>query len=131
MALTRNASFWWALVIVWFCALFVVSSLSRLPPGPQIANFDKIEHTVFYALGGTCFYLARRFKNHALSGIRASLATMLFCMAVGAFDEFHQSFVPNRSGNDLFDWLADTLGGVFGSVAGWISFHILAQRRGR
>ena len=125
MALVRNPSLWWSLVFVWFVALFVLSSMPKLPPGPKIPFEDKIAHTVYYSIGAAWFYLARRFKRSTLTGIAATFSSVLFCMAVGAFDEFHQSFVPNRSGNDPYDWLADTLGGFVGSLAGWMIFRFL------
>lgn len=127
MALVRSPRFWNVLVVVWFSALFVVSSISKLPPGPKIENFDKIEHTVFYALGAACFYLGRRFGGKRTSALRVVFFTVIFCMAVGAFDEFHQSFVPNRNGNDPYDWMADTLGGFVGSLLGWMAFRTLAS----
>lgn len=129
--LATNSRFWDTMVVVWFCGLFIASSISKLPPGPKIANFDKIEHTVFYAAGAACFYLARRFKSAPASGRLALVLTVIFCMAVGAFDEFHQSFVPNRSGNDPCDWLADTLGGFIGSLFGWLIFRVLKSRAAR
>ncbi|MBX7211923.1 MAG: VanZ family protein [Verrucomicrobiaceae bacterium] len=128
LTLLRTPRFWWRLVIVWFLALFVLSSLSHLPPGPRVVNIDKIEHTAYFALGATCFYLARRLGNRALTARTAAISTVLFCMVVGAFDEFHQSFVPNRSGNDPFDWMADTLGGVAGALAGWAVLRLLFRR---
>jgi VanZ family protein len=51
---------------------------------------------------------------------------------IGALDELHQWFVPNRSGLDRGDWIADTLGGVFGTLLGqWVMPRLLgiAQRR--
>ena len=47
----------------------------------------------------------------------ALAVTVLFCTLVGVFDEWHQLHVPGRSGGDVGDWLADTLGGVFGTLA--------------
>lgn len=126
MATIRSAPFWWSAVIVWFVALFILSSISTLPQGPKIANIDKIEHTVYYALGATCFYLARRFRNAALTGTAAAVSAVLFCMAIGAFDEWHQTFTPGRSGNDPFDWMADTLGGFLGALCGWLAHRMLA-----
>ena len=32
----------------------------------------------------------------------------------GAADEYHQTFTPNRTGADVFDWLGDALGGLAG-----------------
>lgn len=128
MSLVRNPVLWWSMVVVWFIALFIVSSMSHLPPGPQIVNFDKIEHTVFYSLGAACFYLARRFARGPASPLAACLGTVVFCMAVGAFDEWHQSFTPGRSGNDPYDWMADTLGGFVGALIGTVTYRVFAAR---
>lgn len=130
MALARNPSFWWWLVVVWFIALFLLSSIPKLPPGPDIPFEDKILHTVYYSIGAACFYLARRFRHNTLGGMAATFTAVLFCMAVGAFDEFHQSFVTNRSGNDPFDWLADTLGGFLGSLFGRMTWRMLVAHKG-
>ena len=126
--LATSSRFWDTMVLIWFCALFVVSSISRLPPGPNISNFDKFEHTAYYSLGAACFYLARKLKNPSASGVRVFVWTVVFAMAVGAFDEFHQSFTPGRSGNDPYDWLADTLGGFIGSLFGLIAHRMLQKR---
>ena len=128
MALVRNPSLWWSLVVGWFITLFLLSSIPKLPPGPDIPFEDKILHTAYYSIGAACFYLARRFRQGIITSKAATVTAVLFCMAVGAFDEFHQSFVPNRSGNDPFDWLADTLGGFVGSLIGWWIFCLLARQ---
>jgi VanZ family protein len=43
------------------------------------------------------------------------LVAILITSAYGASDEFHQWFVPNRS-CDVWDWTADTIGGILGIV---------------
>jgi VanZ family protein len=35
---------------------------------------------------------------------------------IGILDEWHQSWVPERSGNDVGDWLADATGTVVGAL---------------
>lgn len=40
----------------------------------------------------------------------------LVLSGIGVVDEYHQSFFKNRTGNDPFDWLADTLGAFFGAL---------------
>jgi VanZ family protein len=46
------------------------------------------------------------------------IATVLFCSLIGVSDEWHQSFVPGRSGNDVWDWTADTIGGLLAAMLG-------------
>jgi VanZ family protein len=41
---------------------------------------------------------------------------MVVLTVVGVADEFHQSFVPGRQGNDPFDLMADILGSLCGSL---------------
>ena len=129
MASLCSSTLWWWLVTIWFVTLFLLSSMPKLPPGPEIPFQDKVLHTVYYSIGAACYYLARRFGKHASGGTQATLAAIVFCMAVGAFDEFHQSLVPNRSGNDPFDWLADTMGGFTGSILGWTFWRITSARK--
>lgn len=79
---------------------------------------DKVEHASYFCAGGLCFYLALRLMFPKLPTSSAMVLTIVFCSLIGATDEFHQSFVPGRSGNDLGDWLADTFGGLFAALIG-------------
>jgi VanZ family protein len=42
------------------------------------------------------------------------LITIVAISAFGALDEYHQLSTPGRSGGDLGDWTADTLGAMVG-----------------
>ncbi len=111
--------FWFSLFAVWFAVLFLFSSQSRLhPPGPQFHNKDKVLHAAYFMLGGILLFVGLRLKKPALGLLATSLITIVFCSAVGAFDEWHQTFTPNRSGNDPYDWMADSLGGLLGALGG-------------
>jgi VanZ family protein len=118
----RRPRTWLILLAVWWVALFIVSHQSSLfPPGPDIENIDKVEHLAYFALGGFLFFVWLRLRRPATGFLAAAALTILFCSVIGALDEFHQSFIPNRSGNDPGDWIADTLGGVLGSFVGqWL-----------
>ena len=113
---------WFTLVAVWFAILFWLSSQAHLhPPGPEFEGRDKILHVGYFALGGILFFAGIRLRKPALGLLAAAFITIAFCSAVGAFDEWHQTFTPNRSGNDPSDWLADTLGGLLGAIGGhWL-----------
>ena len=128
MSFLRNPRFWWMMVVVWFVSLFLLSSMPKLPPGPKIHYEDKVAHLVFYSIGGAWSYLARRFRTPPETGKKALLFAIQFCALVGASDEFHQSFVPNRSGNDPWDWLAYTLGGLVGGSIGWIALRVFRRK---
>mgnify|MGYP003467856729 CR=1 FL=1 len=129
MRVSARPRFWFTLVALWFGALFWLSSQSHLhPPGPEFINKDKLLHTGYFALGGACLFIGLRLQKPAMGLLAASLITVAFCSAVGAFDEWHQSFVPNRTGNDPHDWLADTLGGIVGAMAGHGMMRFLPPR---
>ncbi|QIF00359.1 VanZ family protein [Roseimicrobium sp. ORNL1] len=117
----RRPGLWFTAVAIWFVALFLLSNQSALqPPGPEFENRDKVYHVGYFALGSLCLFVGLRLKNPARSVLKTALLVLLFAAFVGAFDEFHQSFIPNRSGNDLGDWLADASGGIIGSLAGMV-----------
>ena len=97
--------------------------------GPDIANFDKVEHATYFTIGGALFYSWIRSLRPGLSFLAAAGLTILFCSGVGALDEYHQSFIPNRSGNDPGDWAADTLGGMLGSFLGsWLQTRLRREK---
>ncbi len=110
---------WLILLAVWWVTLFILSHQSHLhPPGPDLPNIDKVEHTGYFTLGGFLCFSWLMARNPGRSVMRTAVLTVVFCSVVGALDEYHQSFIPNRSGNDPWDWAADNLGGVLGSLAG-------------
>ena len=112
--MNRGENFWrialWPLLVA--ATIFFASSHSRVA-APPIAHFDKLAHFSVYGLLATL--LARRGN-----GPRAIAFALLITSLYGASDEWHQSFVPGRS-CDVFDWLADTLGGALAIAlyAGW------------
>jgi VanZ family protein len=95
---------------IWF-----LSSQSTLPQPKGILGFDKIQHLIAYfvlavAVGiwiSSAFWQARR--------ICAFLLVVFIVSGYGVADEIHQWFTPGRDCN-IWDWIADTLGAVFGSA---------------
>jgi VanZ family protein len=97
-------------------AIFFLSSV----PGdnlvlPNIVNIDKVAHmgvygllagTVFFAFGGRLICLYPRL---------VPLLVILICILYGVTDEFHQSFVPNRTPS-FSDVLADGFGAAVVSL---------------
>ena len=122
----RAPRFWFILVTVWFVVLFILSNTSNLhPPGPEFEYKDKVLHALYYSMGGAWFFAGMRLFNPTRSALMTAVFTVLFCSTVGIFDEWHQSFIPNRSGNDFGDWCADTFGGVLGSSFGIFVLRLL------
>jgi len=106
---------WSALVSMWAAVLWWLSSQSKLPSPAKFEGIDKIEHTLYFAAGGMCFLLSLRTAGFARKTTSAILLTALFCAITGLLDEWHQTFTPGRSGGDVWDWAADTLGGFVGA----------------
>jgi VanZ family protein len=94
-----------------------------MPLGEEIQYIDKIYHFGYYfggaiLLGGGLIRPTAKFR-------KPLLLTVLGIALVGAIDEFHQSFVPGRSGNDPADWTADVSGGLCGA---WLATRLLKPR---
>ncbi len=82
--------------------------------GPR--NTDKVVHLILY--GTLSFLIARALDDPAKAHhrLRAFLSGFLFCVAMGAADEWHQLYIPGRSA-EVADWMADSAGGLVGAVA--------------
>ncbi|MFM7181734.1 MAG: VanZ family protein [Verrucomicrobiales bacterium] len=100
-----------AVWVLWLATLWVLSAQSL--PAQKLPDFqfsDKFAHFGYFFLGGSLLAIALRdvvpvWRKRVLLIIAASAL-------IGAGDEYHQSFVKNRYGNDPWDWLADTIGGT-------------------
>ena len=113
----RHPRFWLAGFILWFSVLWMLSSNSA--PGnlsPPFPHFDKVAHFGYYFGGGGLLaaYLFRLAPDVPNWKTLISIAILVIA-AIGAMDEWHQSFTPGRSGNDLYDWLADLMGAMAGA----------------
>ena len=115
--LPGSPKFWLAGFILWFVSLWILSSFAM--PGefnPRIENVDKLQHFGFFFGGAGLLSAALfRLKPEAPDWKRIITAAVIAMALVGWLDEWHQSFTPGRSGNDIYDWLADVLGALAGS----------------
>lgn len=113
---------------------FFLSSRSQLPAMPSFSFADKFAHFGLFSVLAACWtpWFPVRPTAAGKNGAKTSLRVMLVCAALaslyGIVDEVHQYFVPGRS-CDVFDWIADTLGAVFGSAAGYKLFHRKQKKR--
>lgn len=103
----------WLPVVAW-CGLVFLGSAMPGDPNPATTWWRwfvfKGGHVVEY---GVLFLLTRR----ALAGsgaARPGLGAFVFCVLYGASDEFHQSFVANRTAK-ASDVLIDSVGALLAS----------------
>ena len=124
--------------ISWFIALFALSSIpGKAEAQLQILFADKVAHLIFFAVGSAAFTLTltqHPWRKHSSSFLFG--ACMIMTSVVGGYDEWHQTFTPNRDGNSPGDLVANLGGGVIGYCAGlWckgkfiISSHHLARNQ--
>ena len=118
----RNTRFWFTCLVIWFIVLNLLSHGDRFHPptdflwGLNIPHFDKIVHFGYFFGGGGLFAATLFFQKNRPSWTKLILTVTLILSVVGIWDEFHQSFFANRTGNDPGDWAADSLGGLFGAL---------------
>jgi len=109
-------SSYWLPVIVWAVLIFVVSSISAFPEEIQpLFSFDKLAHTLEYAVFG--FLLARAFKNAKTEKLKKYFRILAVVCGIvyGISDELHQSFVPLRTPS-IIDLGCDFIGVVLGQM---------------
>lgn len=78
--------------------------------------WDKINHFLAYALGGWLAAGALRLSRPSAPLFGVVVGAVLLVAVFGAFDELWQQYTPGRSGGDVYDWTADTLGAVGGAA---------------
>ncbi|MBI4352838.1 MAG: VanZ family protein [Candidatus Omnitrophica bacterium] len=107
---------WFSLAGYSFLIFFLSSSSHPVPFFEVIQEYhsDWILHGVEYALFG--FLCARALNVFFRYRWIPALVFFVFCAGVlyGAFDEWHQSFVPGRDPS-LYDGLADAAGVLAGA----------------
>jgi len=94
---------------------------------PELFEIDKVLHCLAYAVLAACVLFAFPDRSSWPGGFSSGLGVVLFCLAYGISDEFHQLFVPYRSAC-VSDLVADTVGAVF-AVLLWRWWR--ARRRSR
>ena len=104
-----------------------LSAQSHYPMGIQLPHpLDKLAHASVFGSLAIALDLALRLNLPGLPMYRRHLLVFVLVSGFGATDEWHQLFVPGRS-CELLDWVADTVGGALGLLAG--SLHLLFSRR--
>ncbi len=101
------------LIVYWILLVTVTSTPKYFVP--KIFELqDKIEHFLAYTILAILMNLTLHFQKKYLQlVVKSSLITFLIITIYAGIDEIHQIFIPGRYA-DIFDWLADTIGGLFG-----------------
>jgi VanZ family protein len=115
----------WLPPIVYMLLIFYLSSESA--PLPEITTrvWDKSLHAIEY--GTLALLFCRAFIGERYGRLAAIWMAFVFTSAYAASDEWHQLFVPSRS-SDLYDWLADSIGGGAG-LAAFAAIDLLVHGR--
>lgn len=102
-----HVSFRWGAVVAWMAVIFALSAQSSLPNlTPGLPGLEEIGgHLVAYALLAGLVWWALRGTGARYPATWALVWAALY----GASDEFHQSFVPERT-MTLSDLLVDLIG---------------------
>lgn len=113
---SRAGPAWWTVLapLIVMAIIFGFSSRSSLPDLDGGRGLQDIagHFTVYAALGIT---LAILFLSLGWSAGRALLLAIVLATLYGVSDEYHQSFVPNRS-VDAMDVLVDFIGATAGAI---------------
>jgi VanZ family protein len=114
-------------LVVWAGLIFVGSSFSNPPTVTGDEWFSNLAHFCEYA--GLGFLAVRVSLGYAARRPLLLLAAVAWagCIAYGASDEFHQSFVPNRDSNAM-DVGYDSAGAFVG-IAVYLMVRRLPARR--
>ena len=106
--------FLWIAVLAWMAGVTWLSSKpASFFPKEDIPNLDKMVHVALYTTGA--FFVAGSMLVSFAWRKRVIFAiTIIAISAFGALDEYHQLSTPGRSGGDVGDWTADTLGKMVG-----------------
>jgi len=95
--------------------MIVLFMLSTLPGNDPFLNSihisDKIKHFIAYFVLGITFCIWIPSKDWFKKPLIYSILVVFLCTLFGASDEYHQTFVPGRSGS-LYDLAADFAGGL-------------------
>jgi VanZ family protein len=117
----RHALLWLVCFCAWFGILWRLSSGPvEINPGWEIPHLDKACHFgYFFGGSGLLSAFLYRLSRRSVDWAKLLACVMFIMTLAGALDEWHQSWVPERSGNDALDLCAD----VLGSLAGFAVFR--------
>jgi VanZ family protein len=120
---TKRPHIWLILFLAWFAILWHLSSGPvAVKSGIEIPHLDKLAHFGYF-FGGAGLLSASLylFNKHNTDWTRLLTIVILVMTSIGCLDEWHQSWIPERTGNDAQDLFAD----ILGSLTGFLVFRRL------
>ena len=108
---SRHLSWFWPFAL----AAAVCWASANIPAMPDMGfSFqDKVIHALFFGLQANL--IQRALLRSGGKPWAAFFVAALFTSALGALDEWHQSFTPGRF-SDATDWVADSVGAALAST---------------
>ena len=123
----RRFLWYWLPVLAWMGMIFFLSAQPDLPGPPEPwldALLKKGSHAVAY--GVLAWLYARALRRHVRGPLALRVASVGLALAYALSDEYHQTFVPGRSGR----WLDVGIDGV-GTCGAMLLSWWLERRRAR
>lgn len=110
-AAAPSAAARWTPPIIWVVIILIGTSWPSVSVGPDVQHLDKVVHFTAYAT------LSALMLRATLTPRDWGTAAIIIAMvsALGAVDEWHQSFIPGRS-MSFADWIADSTGAIVGAL---------------
>jgi len=108
----------------WAGLIFYLSSQPSIETPSLFPGQDKLFHLMAFGILGLLTMGALQ-ASHGGYPTRQVWLVALAVMLYGILDEFHQYFVPGRSA-DVYDVLADAIGGLLGAWAMYWLVRVLA-----
>ena len=116
-AIFRSAAFWLTGYALWWGTLWYLSSGPVDAPEFKIPHLDKIAHWGYFFGGAGMLSAGMYFVKSGparYSWLVIALIVIVVMTLTGTIDEWHQTWHPERMGNDAGDLTADFLGAVAG-----------------
>ena len=126
---SRRRILYWLPAVLLALLIFILSSIPYFGPleVPVLKDSDKLIHGFIYGLLAVLVLWGWQAGFRSFPALSAFFGSAAGSILYGAFDEWHQSFVRNRTPSSL-DWYADSAGAIVGIVLVWL---YLRHRRSR
>ena len=112
--------------LFWAGLIFYLSSQPSIETPALFPGQDKLFHLIAFGILGF-LTMGTQLASYAGYPTRRVWLVVLAVTLYGILDEVHQYFVPGRSA-DVYDALADALGGLLGAWAMYYLARVLTKR---